>query len=100
MSFRHLVIVAAATLLAAVQIEAIRAQQTVKGQPAPGDWPTFSHDLAGLRYSPLTQVNTRNVSQLKLAWRMPFRSSPGGPAAGFGLTQAMPIVVNNVMYVP
>src|SRR5260370_20521389 len=37
-------------------------------KPSPGEWPTYNRDLAGTRYSPLTQINTSNVSQLKLAW--------------------------------
>jgi glucose dehydrogenase len=38
--------------------------------PVPGnsqkaaDWPMFNRDLAGTRYSPLTQINTGNVSKL------------------------------------
>lgn len=38
---------------------------TAQGQT---DWPNFSHDAGGTRYSPLKQINTKNVSQLKLAW--------------------------------
>ena len=32
------------------------------------DWPTYGGDLAGTRYSPLKQINTTNVSQLKRVW--------------------------------
>jgi len=32
------------------------------------DWPTFGHDAGGERYSPLTQVNPKNVTGLKIAW--------------------------------
>jgi glucose dehydrogenase len=31
-----------------------------------GDWPLFSRDLASTRYSPLNQINRRNVSNLRL----------------------------------
>ena len=30
-----------------------------------GDWPVYNHDLAGTRYSPLTEINTKNVATLK-----------------------------------
>ena len=33
-----------------------------------GDWPMFLHDLAGTRYSPLSQINTGNVSSLAQSW--------------------------------
>jgi glucose dehydrogenase len=57
---------------------------------AGADWPMYNRDLAGTRYSPLTQINTRNVAQLKLAW------SYNLPLA----SEATPIVVDGVMYIP
>ena len=33
------------------------------------DWPVYGHDAGGQRYSPLTQIDTKNVSKLKLAWQ-------------------------------
>src|SRR6516165_5960617 len=35
---------------------------------AQNDWPTYGHDPGGMRYSPLTHVNTNNVSKLRRAW--------------------------------
>jgi quinoprotein glucose dehydrogenase len=32
------------------------------------DWPAQNRDLAGTRYSPLTQINTKNVANLKQVW--------------------------------
>jgi quinoprotein glucose dehydrogenase len=42
------------------------------------------------------------VSKLKLAWSMPYRADRSGAAAGGlgGLTEATPVVVNGVMFVP
>ena len=37
-------------------------------EPRAGDWPMYSHDLAGTRFSPLTAINTRNVARLAQAW--------------------------------
>src|SRR6185437_9400716 len=59
--------------------------------PANGDWPMYSHDLAGTRYSPLIQINTNNVARLKQAWT--FRLNAVA-------SEATPIVVNGVMYLP
>jgi quinoprotein glucose dehydrogenase len=68
-----------------------------------GDWPMYSRDLAGTRFSPLTQLDTRNVSRLARAWSIPVArgiddatESPG-PA---GNPQATPIVVDGTMYLP
>jgi glucose dehydrogenase len=32
-----------------------------------GDWPSYDHDPASTRYSLLTQINTKNVAELKSA---------------------------------
>ncbi len=32
------------------------------------DWPTYGHDLAGTRYSPLKEINAGNVTKLERAW--------------------------------
>ncbi|HLH42775.1 MAG TPA: pyrroloquinoline quinone-dependent dehydrogenase [Bryobacteraceae bacterium] len=64
----------------------------LSAQSAPAaDWPMYNRDLAGSRYSPLTQINTRNVAHLTQAWsfRLNARAS-----------EATPIVVNGVMFLP
>ena len=47
----------------------IFASLAVTGLYGQADWPTYSHDAAGQRYSPLAQINAKNVSKLKLAVR-------------------------------
>ena len=54
------------------------------------DWPMYNRDLAGTRYSPLTQINSKNVAKLAQAWT--FKLAPA--------SEATPIVVNGVMYLP
>ena len=58
-------------------------------QIPPGDWPNLNRDLAATRYSPLTEINTTNVSSLKRAWT--FKLGGG--------TTSVPLVVNGMMYV-
>ena len=82
------------------------------------DWPTFGHDPGASRYSPLKQINTRNVSSLRLAWQfdtdVPEPPAPKPPAAALPsegapahasptrrrrrLSEAIPIVVDGVLY--
>ena len=33
------------------------------------DWPGFGHDPGSTKYSPLSQINTDNVSKLQVAWK-------------------------------
>ena len=55
------------------------------------DWPAFNRDPAGTRYSPLTQINSRNVATLTKAWTLPLNVSA---------TEVTPVVVNGIMYLP
>jgi glucose dehydrogenase len=77
------------------------ALSAVMAQTA-GDWPMYSHDLAGTRYSPLTQITSKNAANLKPAWTYRLRSEAernatgGGGVAGY--SEVTPIVVNGVMY--
>src|SRR6266705_5397242 len=73
---------------------------------AGADWPMYRHDYAGTGYSPLSQINIRNVSNLSQAWTFGLQSDvPAAPAAGRGgaggalNSEATPIVVSGVMYV-
>jgi quinoprotein glucose dehydrogenase len=49
------------------------------------DWPIYGHDPGGLQYSPLNQINTRNVTRLQVAWtydaRPPVTPSPPATAS-------------------
>lgn len=54
------------------------------------DWPMYTHDLAGTRYSPLKQINKANVSKLSTPVRNygdVFRSSCEGQLFGGDLGQ-------------
>ena len=57
--------------------------------PPPGDWLQYSRTYDAWRYSPLKQINKKNVSQLHIAW------VKGLPA---GTTETIPIVHDGVMY--
>jgi quinoprotein glucose dehydrogenase len=62
----------------------------------PGDWPHYTRDLAGTRYSPLRQITAGNVSKLAPAWSFRLRPDGGGGILG-GTT---PIAINGVLYLP
>jgi glucose dehydrogenase len=68
----------------------------------------YRHDLAGTGYSPLTQIDTKNVANLSRVWiyslqsdAPPAAAAPGGRGgAGAVNSEVTPIVVNGVMYLP
>jgi quinoprotein glucose dehydrogenase len=102
MRIRNAIAFVAVAVLAAWIVQIGRAQQAKTPLPKAGDWPMYNHDLGSTRYSPLTQITPQNVSKLKLAWAMPLRPDrSGAPASGLGpYSQATPIVVNGLMYLP
>jgi quinoprotein glucose dehydrogenase len=58
------------------------------------DWPSYAHDPAGQRYSPLTQINTSNVAKLKLAWRYGASGSQQAtPIVAGGLAEIEPLIL-------
>ncbi|HXI30596.1 MAG TPA: PQQ-binding-like beta-propeller repeat protein, partial [Vicinamibacterales bacterium] len=82
-------------------LAAARSAQQSAATPAE-EWRTYDHDLAGSRFSPLTDVNTGNVAKLAKAWTYDFPPPPGGRGGG-GLisgSEAVPLVVAGVMYLP
>jgi quinoprotein glucose dehydrogenase len=72
---------------------------------APGDWPNYTRDLAGTKYSPLDQITPGNVIGLQQAWTFSPKIDPTTPpvtpaATPVGTSAATPIVVGGVMYLP
>ena len=64
-----------------------------------GDWPSYNHDPASTRYSLLTQINDKNVADLKSAWTYSLKGVAPAPRFGGGGSEATPIVVNGVLFV-
>jgi quinoprotein glucose dehydrogenase len=72
-------------------------------------WPLYGHDPGGMRYSPLKQLDSKNVSKLALAWTydteapVQTQREPSPPPAAGRLprmrrTSTTPLVIGGVMY--
>jgi quinoprotein glucose dehydrogenase len=88
----------AAGIAAVLLVQSAGTQQPA----ATNDWPMYRHDYAGTGYSPLTQIDSSNVAKLAQAWTYSLRS-PSAAQNGREATvnsEATPIVVNGVMYLP
>lgn len=65
------------------------------------EWPTYGHDAAGTRYSPLKQIHAGNVASLKRAWTYHMSGvteGNDGAVGGGRIWEVSPLVVNGVMY--
>ncbi|MEZ5490828.1 MAG: PQQ-binding-like beta-propeller repeat protein [Gammaproteobacteria bacterium] len=76
--------------------------QTQSLEPEVGnDWPMYRGGLTGNGYSPLSEIDPGNVAQLTTAWRYELNPDAGeGARAPSANSQATPIVVGGVMYLP
>jgi quinoprotein glucose dehydrogenase len=67
------------------------AQPTTKN----GEWPMYTADLRGSKYSPLDQISAANFNKLEVAWR--FKTESFGPRPEYKL-EGTPIMVKGVLY--
>ena len=114
-------------LLLVVSVPALWAQSNKVADFA-REWPTYGHDSGGMRFSPLTEINTANVNRLQVAWvyhmkpaagatpppapRAPVantggavgddpgytRASMRGGPGSFSPSTVTPLVINGTMY--
>ena len=75
----------------------LSGQSPAAGKPSilNGEWPDYSGDLRGWRYSPLDQINASNFNQLQVAWR--FKTDNLGPRPEYKL-EGTPVMVKGVLY--
>src|SRR5262245_10578205 len=76
------------------------AASSAKSQGARQEWPVYGGDAGATRYSPLTDINRRNVGSLQVAWTW----KPGeGALKEFGTQpgtfQNTPLMIEDVLYV-
>ena len=84
------------TILLAAAAGFLYSQSTKKQD---GDWPMYNRDLAGTRFSPLTQITTGNVAKLRQVWSYRLRPANFRFATAGGAAEVVPIVMNGVMYI-
>src|SRR5205807_2678625 len=67
------------------------------GQPSTrnGEWPHYTADLKGTKYSPLDQISASNFNRLEVAWR--FKTDNLGTRPEFKL-EGTPLMIKGVLY--
>jgi quinoprotein glucose dehydrogenase len=85
-------------LLAIFLIAAITAARPASNAEI-ADWPFYGGDAGGARYSPLTQINRSNVTELKVAWEYHTGDmSDGSDNRRKSEFETTPIVADGTMY--
>jgi glucose dehydrogenase len=97
---RHLISLATISLATAVTLSAtaqtaekpfVPVTDAMLKNPADGDWLMWRRTLNGWGYSPLKEIDKRNVDKLEQVWAAPI---------GTGNQESTPLVYNGVMYIP
>ena len=68
---------------------AVVIAQTGQTRSTDNDWPMFSHDFGGTRFSPLADINADNAAKLVQAWSVQL-TQPAGRRGG-GAPPAAPL---------
>jgi quinoprotein glucose dehydrogenase len=85
----------AAALVALSLVATPSGQAPPKPSAAHGEWPHYTADLRGTKYSPLDQINARNFNQLEVAWRG--KTDLFGTRPEYKL-EGTPLMVGGVLY--
>ncbi len=76
-------------------LQQIAGQYPAQPGTASGEWPMYTADLRGSKYSPLDQINASNFSKLEVAWR--FKTDNLGPRPENKL-EGTPLMVKGTVY--
>ena len=79
---------------AAVVLLAATATSAQSGANA--EWRVFGADAGATRYSPLDQIHSGNVGDLRVAWRWSARNYGAPPPSG--RMQISPLVIDGTLY--
>jgi quinoprotein glucose dehydrogenase len=90
-----------APVVAVVGLAAVWITPKLSGQTSPipspknGEWPYYTADVRGSRYSPLDQINASNFNKLEVAWR--FKTDNLGTRPEYKL-EGTPLMVNGMVF--
>jgi glucose dehydrogenase len=75
----------------------LSGQTAATGKPstANGEWPYYTGDIKGTKYSPLDQIDASNFNKLQVAWR--FKTDHLGPRPEYKL-EGTPLMVKGSVY--
>lgn len=79
------------------QLQSTREANFVAG----GQWANYANDPGGMRYSPVGQINTSNVRELKPAWTYQsgeLKTYEGTNIASKAAFEATPLLIDGVLY--
>ncbi len=77
-------------LICAASMAQVPFERIAQADKEPGNWLTYSRNLQGHRYSPLAEITTANVKDLKVQWVYQFETTRN---------EVSPIVIDGILYI-
>ena len=93
--YRRLGSALAFCLLSTSGFAATSYQQLLDDEANGADWLSYSGGYRSERFSPLAQINSRNVDALKVIWAYQMQPTT---ISGAGLQETTPLVADGIMY--
>src|SRR5688572_25736145 len=97
MALKRSKLVSALLVFACAGLAPQAAAQKYEAQPSTknGEWPHYTADLKGTKYSPLDQINAQNFNKLEVAWR--FKTDSLGTRPEYKL-EGTPLAIKGRLY--
>ena len=93
-------LVALVAALPATAAENTSAEDLLNAASNSADWLTVHRTYDAQRYSPLDQINTGNVTNLRVAFTVALGGGEGAGPWPYSNIEATPLVENGIMYMP
>jgi quinoprotein glucose dehydrogenase len=94
-TYRSVFVIAVALIVALWLTIALSGQTGNQPSTKNGEWPHYTADLKGTKYSPLDQINASNFKELEVAWR--FKTDNLGTRPEYKL-EGTPLMVKGILY--
>jgi quinoprotein glucose dehydrogenase len=94
-SFRMVPLFAGLAIIAWSLAPEVSSQSDSMPSTKNGEWPMYTADLRGSKYSPLDQINASNFNKLEVAWS--FKTDNLGPRPEAKL-EGTPIMIKGILY--
>src|SRR5215471_15077845 len=94
-SFRIVSLFAVVAVIAWSLVPEVSSQSTSMPSTKNGEWPMYTADLRGSKYSPLDQIDAANFNKLQVAWTFKTENLSPSPE---GKLEGTPLMVKGVLY--
>ena len=97
----QITIISLVILRCSAQSAGVLQAETEERFTASGQWANYGNDPGGMRYSPLREINSSNVKNLKVAWTCQtgeLKTYDGSKIGSKAAFEATPLMIDGILY--